>query len=213
MVCSIAMTDVAHTSGLPNPPTGEIRLLDLVHWVIALYLIHWLAARVRELAAGLDRLSDPAIVSILARAAALRALLLARRPTRHGFPIEARRAVAAAIEGICRDIERFRAACRTRPTSAPASRVACRGRFQSGPCTAAPTAPVRRGSIAAATGPPNVHRACATRGRGLGREGCPIAAPGKSAAEARSDHQHGCPPGSFSRRAPAFAIPSLDLYQ
>jgi hypothetical protein len=150
------MTATAQTSGLTHLPTGKDRLLGLVHWLIALIIIHCLIARLRELATIVDRQSVPDVTRILRRAVAVQVKVLACRPTALGLPIEARRAMAAAIVGIIRDIDAFRAARTKRPAPAPSSR---RGGSETCPHNAIATPPIRRRSTtAAATGPPYKHR-------------------------------------------------------
>jgi hypothetical protein len=171
------MSDATQTSGLPNTPTGENRLLAFAHWLVALLIIHWVITCGRKLAAALYESWGPddsflaahfgttdraqiltRITRALRRATELQADLFARRPTEQGFPIEARYAVRAQITDICRDLGFFPRA----HTSVTASRTA---QMRS------PRAPRLRGewptpslaatypNLRAATGPPaKIHR-------------------------------------------------------
>src|SRR5690242_7521747 len=115
------MTAVAHTSVLPNPSTGEMRLFDVARWLITLLVVHYIIARARRLAAALHQPYGPddaflahffgttdrdqilaRMTSALHRAAALEHDLLARRPLEQGFSTETRSAYAAQIIAICR---------------------------------------------------------------------------------------------------------------
>ena len=59
MLYSAAMTNAAHTSGLPNPPTVENRLFDLARWLITILVVHYIIARARRLAAALHKPYGP----------------------------------------------------------------------------------------------------------------------------------------------------------
>ena len=123
------MTAAAQTSEPTNPQTGAERLLAFARWLVTLLFVHFLIVRGREFAADLRqhptasdhpqfarrfgttdlRLILARINRGLRRAAALEAELLALRPIEHGFSIEARRAIAAELIDICRDLGVFRA--------------------------------------------------------------------------------------------------------
>ena len=116
------MTAAAQTSGLNNPPTGVDRLLDLARWLVALLFIHWLIAVGRDLADVPDEalparrfgITDvPLIRSRIARglrrAVEFEAELLAH-PIQRGMPESVRRAIAATLIDICRDLGIFRPA-------------------------------------------------------------------------------------------------------
>ena len=205
MLYVAAMTNAAHTSGLPNPSTVENRLFDLARWLITLFVVHFIIARASRFAAALHKPYGPddaflahffgttdrdqifaRMTRALHRAAALEDELRARRPIEQGFSAETRQAFAAHIIDICRELGFF-------PSERPASRplrTIRRGRFQTCPYHATPTAPARRISSAAcpglragATGPPiQIHRGDAE-----------IKPPARVY------------PWNFSRRAPAFA--------
>ena len=117
------MTDAAHTSGLPNAPTGENCLLAVVRWLVVLYTLHSLIACGRKLAGALFKPSGPddsflvaifgttdrarifaRLTGAVRRAGELQSMLLAHRPTEHGFPLEVRRAITAQLLAICQDL-------------------------------------------------------------------------------------------------------------
>ena len=83
------MTNAARTSGLPNPPTGDMRLFDLARWLIAILVVRFIIARASRLAAALE---DE---------------LRAHPPIEHGFSAETRQAYAAHIIHICRELGVF----------------------------------------------------------------------------------------------------------
>jgi len=182
MLYSAAMTNAARTSGLPNPSTGEMRLLDVARWLIAILVVHFIIVRARVLAAALHKPYGPddaflahffgttdrdrilaRMTSALSRAAALEHDLLARRPTEHGFSTETRSAYAAQIIDICRALGIIPA----KPTVARA-KTACAHPTVGAGLKPAPTIrmPVQRpattacpGLRAGATGPPAIiHR-------------------------------------------------------
>ena len=125
------MTAAAPTSGLTNPPTGAVRLLAALRWLVLLLLVYWLVAGGRRLAAALRQgtahpdfplfakrfgTDDPAVILArvtrgLRHAEALEAALFATGPTgRRLADIAHRRAIAARIIDIGRDLGVFRAA-------------------------------------------------------------------------------------------------------
>src|SRR5690242_16772166 len=53
------MTAVAHTSVLPNPSTGEMRLFDVARWLVTLLVVHFIIARASRLAAALHKPYGP----------------------------------------------------------------------------------------------------------------------------------------------------------
>ena len=206
------MTNAARTSGLPNPSTGDMRLFDVARWLIAILVVHFIIARASRLAAALHKSYGPddaflahffgttdrdqilaRMTRALDRAAALEDELRTRRPLEQGFSNETRQAYAAQINDICRALGFF-------PSERPASRplrTIRRGRFQTCPDTAAPTAPIRRISTAA-TGPPQ-RTPLPLRGRGRRN------APGEGAANGTLSPPTRVYPWSVSRRAPASA--------
>ena len=141
MLYSAAMTNAAHTSGLPNPSTGENRLFDFLRWLVTLLVVHVIIARGRHLAAALHEGNGPddaflvrhfgttdrdqilaRLTRALARATALEDALLACRPTEQGFSSETRGAYATQITDICRalglDLDPARPTA-TRPQNSP----------------------------------------------------------------------------------------------
>src|SRR5690348_13735705 len=164
------MTNAAHTSGLPNPSTGEMRLSDVARWLITLLVVHYIIVRARVLAAALHKPYGPddaflahffgttdrdqilaRMTRALSRAAALEHDLLARRPTEHGFSAETRGAYAAQIIDICRALGMLPARPKAaRPTNSPSSCGRGLGP-RSGPRMGGGVAPN-------ATGPPCIHR-------------------------------------------------------
>ena len=200
MFFSRPMTAAAQTSGLTDPSTDKVRLLAIARWLLALLIIHWLITCGRKLAAALHRGANAPDDNFLARhfgttnrddilarvthavrrATALEADVLARRPTEQGLPIEARRAIAAEIIDICRDLGIFRRA----RTSVTASRAASR---------------VRRAKRTPSFARPLVGSDSPTPAR------LATGPPPSSTKTAEVNPAARVYPWSFSRRAPAFA--------
>ncbi len=132
------MTAAAPAPDLTNPSTAAVRLLAALRWFVLLLLIHWLIAGGRKLAAALRQgaahpdfplftrrfgTTDPAVIRAritrgLHRAIALEAELRSTGPTDQRMAdIAHRRAIAAIIIDIGRDLGVLRAA----------ARIACRG--------------------------------------------------------------------------------------
>ena len=176
MLYSAAMTNAAHTSGLPNPSTGENRLFDFLRWLVTLLVVHVIIARGRHLAAALHEGNGPddaflvrhfgttdrdqilaRLTRALARATALEDALLACRPTEQGFSSETRGAYATQITDICRalglDLDPARPTA-TRPQNSPSPCGRGLGP-RSGPRLGGGVVPVTRRKLRArATGPP-----------------------------------------------------------
>jgi len=163
------MTDAAHTSGLPNAPTGENCLLAVVRWLVALFILHSLIACGRKLAGALFKPSGPDdsfLVAIFGttdrarifvrlngavrRAVELQSVLLAHRPTDCGFPLEVRRAMAVQIVAICQDLGILPRAAARKCT--PVFRPAVGADFKSAPTMRTCMQPI---IATTATGPPS----------------------------------------------------------
>ena len=174
------MTAAAQTPDLTDRFTGKDCLLAVARWLVVVLLLRWLIARGTRIAA---RLHHPSVATDLARitrglrrAAALEAELLATGPTdRRMAEIAHRRAIAAEIIDICRDLGVFRG----RPCGAVPKNVRRRVFHRSRPAATLRRGQARPAIPSRATGPPYPHRAAHAQ------------------AETRV-----CP-WNFSRRAPA----------